>query len=83
MVEPGRNAQITEIEKGLKSMQKAVGGYIQAIYHYVNRSSKRKLSSETRSESHPQPAKQSIWPVVTNHTYPLRVPAYIGKPSVR
>lgn len=34
MVEPGRNAQIVEIEKGLKSMQKAVGGYIQAIYPF-------------------------------------------------
>ena len=31
MVEPGRNAQIVEIGNDLKDMQKAVGGYIEAI----------------------------------------------------
>ena len=31
MVEPGRNAQIVEIGNGLEDMQKAVGGYIEAI----------------------------------------------------
>ena len=31
LVEPGRNAQIVEIGNNLKDMQKAVGGYIEAI----------------------------------------------------
>lgn len=34
MVEPGRNAQIIELGKGLKSMQNAVGGNIEAIYPF-------------------------------------------------
>ena len=34
MVETGRTAQIVEIGKGLKSMQNAVGGNIEAIYPF-------------------------------------------------
>lgn len=34
MVEPGRKAQVIEIAEGLEPMQKAVGGYIQAIYPF-------------------------------------------------
>lgn len=34
MVEPGKVPYETEIEDGLPGMQKAVGGYIQAVYPY-------------------------------------------------
>lgn len=34
MVEPGKAPYETEIEDGLSGMQKAVGGYIQAVYPY-------------------------------------------------
>ena len=34
MVEPRTSAYVTEIDEGLKSLQNAVGGYIQAVYPY-------------------------------------------------
>ena len=34
MIEPGLNAQIVELDKGLKNMQNAVGGSIEAIYPF-------------------------------------------------
>ena len=34
MVEPGKVPYETEIGDGLKAMQEAVGGYIQAVYPY-------------------------------------------------
>lgn len=33
-VEPGKHPEIIEFEKSLKTMQKIVGGYIQAIYPF-------------------------------------------------
>ena len=34
MVEPGKSPYAAEIESGLKSLQAAVGGDIQAVYPY-------------------------------------------------
>lgn len=34
MVEPGKSSYAAEIESGLKSLQAAVGGDIQAVYPY-------------------------------------------------
>ena len=34
MVEPGQYAKMVTIDNGLESLQKAVGGYIQAAYYY-------------------------------------------------
>lgn len=36
LVKPGKYPQITEIEPGLESYQKIVGGYIQAVYPFEN-----------------------------------------------
>lgn len=36
MVEPGKSPYAAEIESGLKSLQAAVGGDIQAVYPYRN-----------------------------------------------
>ena len=34
MVEPGKAPYVTDIGNDLRSMQQAVGGYIQAVYPY-------------------------------------------------
>jgi hypothetical protein len=35
-VEPNKIAEIVKIDSGLKSMQKAVGGYIEAVYPFAD-----------------------------------------------
>lgn len=37
IVEPGKHPRETDIDGSLESLQKTVGGYIQAIYSYSNR----------------------------------------------